>query len=152
MGVATVDPIIRVNGLRTQFGRQVVHDNLDLEVQPGEVLGVVGGSGTGKSVLLRTIIGLTRPAAGSIALFGQETAGLSEADWRRLQARWGVLFQGGALFSSLTVGQNIQVPMKEHTELPPALMDELTALKVELVGLPAEACGKIPAELSGGMR
>ena len=150
--MASVDPIIRVNGLRTQFGRQVVHDNLDLEVMPGEVLGVVGGSGSGKSVLLRTIVGLNRQTAGRIALFGQDTAGLNEAAWRRLQARWGVLFQGGALFSSLTVGQNIQVPMKEHTDLPRALMDELTGLKVELVGLPAEASAKVPSELSGGMR
>src|SRR5215471_20239187 len=124
-GVTTVEPIIRVSGLRTQFGRQVVHDNLDLEVMPGEVLGVVGGSGTGKSVLLRTIVGLNRQTAGTIALFGQDTAHLSEAAWRRLQARLGVLFQGGALFSSLTVGQNVQVPMKEHTDLPRALMNEL---------------------------
>jgi len=150
--VAIVDPIVRVNGLRTQFGPQVVHDNLDLEVRPGEVLGVVGGSGTGKSVLLRTIIGLNRPTAGKIVVFGQDTADLGEVAWRRLQARWGVLFQGGALFSSLTVGQNIQVPMREHTDLPAALMDELTALKVEMVGLPAGACGKVPSELSGGMR
>ena len=150
--MAAVEPIIRVNGLRTQFGSQVVHDNLDLEVMPGEVLGVVGGSGTGKSVLLRTIVGLNRQTAGTIALFGQDTAHLSEAAWRRLQARLGVLFQGGALFSSLTVGQNVQVPMKEHTDLPRALMDELAALKIELVGLPPEACGKVPSELSGGMR
>ena len=151
-GVATGHPIIEVKGLRTQFGEQVIHNNLDLDVLAGEVLGVVGGSGSGKSVLLRTIIGLNQPAAGSIAVFGEDTAHLSEAAWRRLQARWGVLFQGGALFSSLTVGQNVQVPMKEHTDLPPALMNELTALKVELVGLPPEAYGKVPSELSGGMR
>ena len=150
--MTTSEPIITVSGLRTQFGQQIVHDNLDLEVLRGEVLGVVGGSGTGKSVLLRTIIGLNRPTAGKILVFGQDTGGLGEAAWRRLQARWGVLFQGGALFSSLTVGQNIQVPMKEHTDLPAALMDELTGLKVELVGLPAEACAKVPSELSGGMR
>src|SRR5215468_2956605 len=112
--VATVEPIIRVNGLRTQFGQQVVHDNLDLEVVPGEVIGVVGGSGSGKSVLLRTIVGLNRQTAGNIVVFGQDTGVLSDVEWRRLQARWGVLFQGGALFSSLTVAQNIQVPMKEH--------------------------------------
>jgi phospholipid/cholesterol/gamma-HCH transport system ATP-binding protein len=150
--VASADPIISVHGLRTQFGAQVIHDKLDLEVRPGEVLGVVGGSGTGKSVLLRTIIGLNPARAGSIVVFGQDTAALSDAAQRRLQARWGVLFQAGALFSSLTVAQNIQVPFKEHTDLSPALMDELTALKIELVGLPADACGKYPSELSGGMR
>ena len=146
------DPIIAVKGLRTQFGAQVIHDNLDLEVRPGEVIGVVGGSGTGKSVLLRTIVGLNRQTAGTIQVFGQDTAALREAAWQRLQARWGVLFQGGALFSSLTTAQNVQVPMKEQTDLPPALMNELTALKIELVGLPADACGKVPSELSGGMR
>jgi phospholipid/cholesterol/gamma-HCH transport system ATP-binding protein len=150
--VAAGDPIIRVSGLRTQFGTQVIHDNLDLEVRAGEVIGVVGGSGSGKSVLLRTIVGLNRQTAGSIVVFGQDTGGLGDAEWRRLQARWGVLFQGGALFSSLTVAQNIQVPMKEHTDLPRGLMNELTGLKVEMVGLPAESSGKIPAELSGGMR
>jgi phospholipid/cholesterol/gamma-HCH transport system ATP-binding protein len=150
--MAIADPIISVQGLRTQFGRQVIHDNLDLEVRRGEVLGVVGGSGTGKSVLLRTIVGLNPARAGTIIVFGENTAGLSEADQRRLQARWGVLFQAGALFSSLTVSQNIQVPFKEHTGLPAELMDELTALKIELVGLPADACGKFPSELSGGMR
>ena len=150
--MASADPIISVQGLRTQFGKQVVHDNLDLEVRRGEVLGVVGGSGTGKSVLLRTIVGLNPARAGTIIVFGENTAGLSEAEQRRLQARWGVLFQAGALFSSLTVSQNIQVPFKEHTDLPAELMDELTALKIELVGLPADACGKVPSELSGGMR
>ena len=150
--MASADPIISVQGLRTQFGRQVIHDNLDLEVRRGEVLGVVGGSGTGKSVLLRTIVGLNPARAGTIIVFGENTAGLSEAEQRRLQARWGVLFQAGALFSSLTVSQNIQVPFKEHTDLPAELMDELTALKIELVGLPADACGKVPSELSGGMR
>jgi phospholipid/cholesterol/gamma-HCH transport system ATP-binding protein len=150
--VTSADPIIVVEGLRTQFGEQVIHDNLDLEVRRGEVLGVVGGSGTGKSVLLRTIIGLNPARAGTIVVFGQNTAGLSEADQRRLQSRWGVLFQAGALFSSLTVAQNIQVPFKEHTELPADLMGELTGLKIELVGLPADSCGKFPSELSGGMR
>lgn len=145
-------PIISIRGLRTQFGSQVIHDNLDLNVRRGEVLGVVGGSGTGKSVLLRTIIGLNRPRAGTIVVLGQETSQLSDAGWIRLQEQWGVLFQSGALFSSLTVAQNIQVPMKEHTDLPPKLQAELTALKIELVGLPAEAGAKVPSELSGGMK
>jgi phospholipid/cholesterol/gamma-HCH transport system ATP-binding protein len=144
--------IISVRGLRTQFGAQVVHDGLDLDVRPGEVLGVVGGSGTGKSVLLRTIIGLNPQRAGRIVVFGQDTAALTDAERQRLQARWGVLFQAGALFSSMTVAENIQVPMREHANLPEELMAELTALKIELVGLPHDACGKFPAELSGGMR
>jgi phospholipid/cholesterol/gamma-HCH transport system ATP-binding protein len=145
-------PVISVRGLRTQFGRQVIHDALDLEVRRGEVLGVVGGSGTGKSVLLRTIVGLNRPRAGTIVVFEEDTGKLTEAEQRRLLARCGVLFQAGALFSSLTVAQNIQVPMKEHTDLPRELMAELTALKIELVGLAAEAGGKYPSEISGGMR
>jgi phospholipid/cholesterol/gamma-HCH transport system ATP-binding protein len=145
-------PVISIRGLRNQFGKQVVHDNLDLDVRPGEVLGVVGGSGTGKSVLLRTIIGLNRPRAGKIVVLGHDTGSLSEAEWLRLEEKWGVLFQNGALFTSLTVAQNIQVPFKEHTAVPPALMAELTGLKIELVGLPIEAGTKFPAELSGGMR
>jgi len=150
--VAASDPIISVRGLRTQFGTQVIHDRLDLDVRAGEVLGVVGGSGTGKSVLLRTVIGLNRQRAGTIAVFGQDTSDLGTAQWQQLEARWGVLFQAGALFSSLTVAENIQVPFREHSDLPPALMGELTALKIELVGLPAEAGAKFPSELSGGMR
>jgi len=145
-------PIISIHGLRTQFGSQVIHDSLDLDVRRGEVLGVVGGSGTGKSVLLRTIIGLNRPRAGTIVVLGQDTSELNDAGWIKLQEQWGVLFQSGALFSSLTVAQNIQVPMKEHTNLPPKLQAELTALKIELVGLPAEAGAKVPSELSGGMK
>jgi phospholipid/cholesterol/gamma-HCH transport system ATP-binding protein len=144
--------VISIRGLRTQFGTQVIHDKLDLDVYAGEVIGVVGGSGTGKSVLLRTIVGLNRPVAGKIVVLGQDTSGLVDAEWRRLQSRWGVLFQGGALFSSLTVAQNVQVPLKEHTDLPPAVRDEITALKIKLVGLPAEAGAKYPSELSGGMK
>jgi len=150
--VAETDPIISVRGLRTQFGAQVIHDGLDLDVRAGEVIGVVGGSGTGKSVLLRTIVGLNRQTAGTINVFGADTGRLNEDEWRQLEARWGVLFQAGALFSSLTVAENIQVPFREHADLRPTLMSELTSLKIELVGLPPGACGKFPAELSGGMR
>ncbi len=146
------DPVIRVRGLRTQFGTQVVHDGLDLDVARGEVIGVVGGSGTGKSVLLRTIVGLNRPVAGSIEVLGQDLGGLSAAARRAIEERWGVLFQDGALFSSLTEAQNVQVPLTEHTDLPEALIDELTAVKIGMVGLPVEAAGKYPSELSGGMR
>ena len=146
------DLVIRVSGLRTQFGRQVIHDNLDFEVRRGEIMGIVGGSGTGKSVLLRTIIGLITPAAGRIEVLGHDLAKLSARARLEIQRRWGVLFQDGALFSSLTVGQNIAVPMKEHVRLPPHLRGDLAALKISMVGLPPEACGKYPSELSGGMR
>ena len=146
------DTIIEVEGLRTQFGQQVIHDNLDVTVRRGEVMGVVGGSGTGKSVLMRTIIGLTKPAAGRIRLFDIDTAGLSILERRALERRWGVLFQDGALFSSLTVAQNIAVPLKEHTKLSAQLQRELIDIKVSLVGLPIEAAHKFPSELSGGMR
>lgn len=146
------DVIIRVRDLRNQFGSQVIHDGLDLDVRRGEVLGVVGGSGTGKSVLLRTIVGLNRPAAGRIEVFGQNLAGLSESDRAKQGKRWGVLFQDGALFSSLSVAENIEVPLREHTDLPPDLIDEIAALKISMTGLPPEAGPKFPAELSGGMR
>ncbi|WP_416899402.1 MAG: ABC transporter ATP-binding protein [Minwuia sp.] len=146
------DPIIRVSGLVTRFGPQTVHDGLDLEVMPGEILGIVGGSGTGKSVLLRAIIGLLTPAEGTIEVFGQRLDRLSEAARRRVEQRWGVLFQDGALFSSLTVAENVEAPMREHTDLPQALMNELAGLKISMAGLPYDACRKYPSELSGGMR
>lgn len=146
------DVVIPIRGLINRFGGQTVHENLDLDVRRGEVLGVVGGSGTGKSVLLRTIIGLNRPSAGSIKVLGQDIARLNDAEWRQLQSRWGVLFQGGALFSSLTVAQNIVAPLREHTDLPAPLVAELVALKIQMVGLPADAAGKYPAQLSGGMK
>jgi phospholipid/cholesterol/gamma-HCH transport system ATP-binding protein len=146
------EPIIRVRGLVNRFGPQVVHDGLDLDVRRGEVLGVVGGSGTGKSVLLRTIVGLNTPAAGSIEVFGRDILKMSERERRELEKRWGVLFQDGALFSSLTVAQNIEVPLKEHFEMPLRLMDEIAAYKVGMVGLPEDAGGKFPSQLSGGMR
>lgn len=149
---ATHDTIISIRGLKTQFGSTVIHDGLDLDVQRGEVMGIVGGSGTGKSVLLNTIVGLNRQTAGTISLFGKDLDRLNETESRQIKTRWGVLFQQGALFSSLTVSQNIQVPMKEFTDLSPAIRNELTALKVSMVGLPHDACGKYPSEISGGMR
>ena len=148
----TAQPAIQVRGLRNRFGAQVVHDDLDLEVRRGEVLGIVGGSGTGKSVLLRTILGLQRAERGRIEVLGQDVDRLSDAARRALQARQGVLFQDGALFSSLTVGQNIQAPLRERLDLPDPLLDQVAGLKLALVGLPIEACHKYPAELSGGMR
>ena len=146
------DAIIRVRGLVNRFGAQTVHDGLDLDVMRGEVLGIVGGSGTGKSVLLRTITGLNRPAAGSIEVFGQDVLRVSAEERTEIEKRWGVLFQDGALFSSLTVAQNIMAPMREHLKLPQRLMDALAAMKVTLVGLPSFAGAKFPSELSGGMR
>jgi phospholipid/cholesterol/gamma-HCH transport system ATP-binding protein len=146
------EPIIRVRGLVNRFGAETVHDGLDLDVRRGEVLGVVGGSGSGKSVLLRTIIGLNRPVEGKVEVFGRDVLGVSEAQRRGLEERWGVLFQDGALFSSLTVAQNIEVPIKEHFDIPLTLMDEISAVKVGMVGLPGDAGEKYPAQLSGGMR
>ncbi|MCZ6859509.1 MAG: ABC transporter ATP-binding protein [Alphaproteobacteria bacterium] len=148
----TEQPIIRIRGLRTQFGTSVIHDDLDLDVRRGEVLGVVGGSGTGKSVLLRTIIGLNKARAGTIEVFGENMTQMSDTQQRVMQERWGVLFQDGALFSSLTVAQNIEVPLKEHTKLKRDVIRELSAVKVDMVGLPPDAAYKYPSELSGGMR
>ncbi|HEX7887374.1 MAG TPA: ABC transporter ATP-binding protein [Phenylobacterium sp.] len=145
-------PAIEVRGLRSQFGDHVVHDNLDLSVRRGEVLGVVGGSGTGKSVLLNTIIGLRNPDAGSVTVFGQELKRASRRRWSALERSWGVLFQGGALFSNLTVRENIAAPMFEHTKLSRREAHELADLKISMVGLRPEAGSLKPAELSGGMK
>ncbi|MDR1076603.1 MAG: ABC transporter ATP-binding protein [Xanthomonadaceae bacterium] len=144
---------IEVRGLRNQFGEQVVHDNLDLDVRVGEILGVVGGSGTGKSVLMRSILGLRRPDAGEITVMGINALSGRAGDRLRIERNTGVLFQDGALFSSLTVGENVEVPLKEHNpELSDKWRRELALLKVKLAGLPVDATGKLPAELSGGMR
>lgn len=143
---------IEVTGLVNQFGPQVVHDNLDFSVRYGEIMGLVGGSGTGKSVLLNSIIGLNRPKAGRIMVLGQEMRGLERRETRSLQGRWGVLFQDGALFSSLTVMQNIEVPLKRQTNLPTSLMEEIAEVKIALSGLPPDAAHKYPSQLSGGMR
>jgi phospholipid/cholesterol/gamma-HCH transport system ATP-binding protein len=143
---------INVESLRTGFGDHIVHDRLDLKVRRGEVLGVVGGSGAGKSVLLHSIIGLKKPWSGSIEVLGQRVLELESQERSALEARWGVLFQDGALFSSLTVAQNIQVPLKEHLKLSQQLMDEIAMIKIGLVGLPPEAARLYPSELSGGMR
>ena len=147
------DHIIRVRGLRTSFGDQVVHEDLDLDVCRGEILGVVGGSGTGKSVLMRAIIGLQLPDAGEITVFGEPTIGREETEATEIRKRWGVLFQGGALFSTLTVAENVQVPLREfYRDLDQVLLDEIAAYKVVMSGLPADAGPKFPAELSGGMK
>lgn len=148
----TSGPVISIRDLRTQFGTTVIHDGVDLDVMSGEVLGLVGASGTGKSVLMRAIVGLLTPAAGSIRLFGQERGSLNKADRLALERRYGVLFQNGALFSSLTVAQNVMVPLKEHTDMSAKLMAEVAAYKIAMSGLPHDACAKYPSELSGGMR
>ena len=147
------EPVIRVRGLVNRFGAQLVHDGLDLDVLPGEIIGIVGGSGSGKSVLMRSIIGLRTPDAGQIDVLGVDARSSEPADRLQIERNTGVLFQDGALFSSLTVGENVQVPLKEHhPELPDSLRYELALLKVKLAGLPADAIDKLPSQLSGGMR
>ncbi len=146
------DIVIQVRGLVTRFAGHVVHDGVDLDVHRGEVLGVVGASGSGKSVLLQAVIGLIRPAAGRILVLGHDIVGLTDARRIALQARTGVLFQDGALFSSLTVAENVRVPLVEHTDLPSALIDEVVRVKIAMVGLPSSAAAKYPSQLSGGMR
>ena len=143
--------VISVRDLVVRFGPHTVMDGLDLDVYRGEVLGFVGGSGQGKSVLMRTILGLVRRSAGSIRLFGQDRETLPPRQLRALEQRWGVLFQNGALFSGLTVKQNIQMPMRENRDISQRFMDELAMLKLEFVGLPPDAADKLPSELSGGM-
>jgi phospholipid/cholesterol/gamma-HCH transport system ATP-binding protein len=144
-------PIIEVHGLVNRFGVQIVHDGLDMTVERGEVFGIVGGSGSGKSVLLRSILGLQRPQAGEVLMQGRDLTQLTTAELKAIKATYGVTFQQGALFSSLTVLQNVQLPMLEHLWLSPRALEELAMLKVRLVGLPDEAARKFPAQLSGGM-
>jgi len=146
------EPIISVRGLRNQFGSNVVHDNLDLDVSRGEVLGVVGGSGTGKSVLLRSIVGLLRPTAGSIHMFGIDALAADEETRIAIDSRNGVMFQDGALFSSLTVRENVEVPLRVISDLTPDLRHALADLKISMSGLPWIAGDNYPSELSGGMR
>ena len=145
--------VIEIRGLVNRFGEQVLHDGLDLDIRRGEVIGVVGGSGTGKSVLMRTIIGLNRPAEGDIHVLGQLTRELDDEALRRLQTRWGVLFQNGALCSTLTVAENVEVPIREYFPfIKEPLLDEIASYKIAMSGLPANAGPKYPSELSGGMR
>jgi phospholipid/cholesterol/gamma-HCH transport system ATP-binding protein len=143
--------IIEVRDLAVGFGDRLVNDGLTLDVHRGEILGVVGASGTGKSVLMRTIVGLIPKKRGTIRIFGQDMDGLPEKERQSIEKRWGILFQQGALFSSLTVKQNIQLPMREHLKLSDRLLDELAMLKIEMAGLKPDAADKFPSELSGGM-
>lgn len=143
--------VLSVRDVTVAFGEKVVLENLSLDVYRGEILGFVGASGTGKSVLLRTVLGLVPKRSGKVAMFGIDLDDVSEQDRVLVDMRVGVLFQHGALFSALTVKENIQVPMREYLDLPKALMDELAMLKLEMVGLPPDAADKFPSELSGGM-
>ncbi len=144
-------PLLEVRGVVNRFGRQVVHAGLDMQVYEGEVFGIIGGSGAGKSVLLRTILGLRRPNAGSVLFYGREVGSMSAAELHALKASYGVTFQQGALFSSLDVLQNVQLPMLEHLHVSERALDQLALLRVQLVGLPVEAASKYPSQLSGGM-
>ena len=147
------DTIITVRGLRNSFGDQVIHEELDLDVRRGEILGVVGGSGTGKSVLMRSVIGLQTPDRGEIRVLGENMIGREEDEAKNIRRRWGVLFQAGALFSTLTVAENVEVPIREYFPyIKEPLLDEIASYKIAMSGLPANAGPKYPSELSGGMR
>ncbi|MDV3238946.1 MAG: ATP-binding cassette domain-containing protein [Gammaproteobacteria bacterium] len=148
---ANDETVIELRGVCTRFGSFSVHEGLDLDVRRGEVLAIVGGSGSGKTTLLHEMIMLRRPSAGSIRLFGEDVVDASPAVQARLRRRFGVLFQHGALFSGLTVQQNVGVPLHEHTDLDAALIDEIALLKIQQAGLPVDAALKYPSELSGGM-
>ncbi|MEH2478882.1 phospholipid/cholesterol/gamma-HCH transport system ATP-binding protein [Nitrobacteraceae bacterium AZCC 2146] len=151
MPPAISDPIIRVRDLTVAFGRRRVLDGLNLDVSRGEILGFVGASGAGKSVLMRTIIGLVPKLAGNIEVFGTDLGSADTRAQRSVERRWGILFQHGALFSSLSVRQNIQFPMREYLNISQRLLDEITIAKLGMVGLKPEVAERTPSELSGGM-
>jgi len=146
------DHIIRVRGLVTRFGTHIVHEDLDVDVRRGEIIGIVGGSETGKSVLLPAIVGRMKPQRDQIEVFGQSVRDTPEAEYRRRRRRWGVMFQDGALFSSLIVRQNVEAPMREQLHLDNDLRETLVGIKVRMVGLPENAQTKYPSEMTGGMR
>lgn len=148
---ASPEPIISVRDLVVGFGERIVLNGLSLDVMKGEILGFVGASGGGKSVLTRTILGLVPKRAGTVEVFGEDLDTLNYAQRRQMEQRWGVLFQQGALFSSLSVRQNIQFPMREYLDMSQRLMDETTVAKIEMVGLKPDVTEKMPSELSGGM-
>ena len=148
----TAAPIIRVRDLKVAFGSSVVLEHLNLDIPKGEVVGVIGPSGCGKSVLLRAITGLKPPESGSVEVFGERLETLSRDERTAIERRWGIMFQDGALFSNLTVRENVMVPMKEHTQLSRPLMHDLADMKIRLSGLAASAGDKYPSDLSGGMR
>jgi phospholipid/cholesterol/gamma-HCH transport system ATP-binding protein len=147
-----MEPVLKIESVVSRFGAETVHDGVSFSVQRGEVVALIGASGTGKSVLLKEIIGLVRPAAGRIRLLGTDVWDASDAELNELRRRFGMLFQDGALFSSLTVAENIAVPFRENTDLPMDIIAPLCGFKLALVGLPPDAGRKTPAQLSGGMR
>ena len=150
--MASTAPVIEIDSIVTRFGEQVVHDGVSFDVQRGTLVALIGGSGTGKSVLLREIIGLQRPTAGSVRLLGTDVWNASVEDMNAVRRRFGMMFQDGALFTSLTVAQNVAVPLTEHALVPTAMLTPLVHLRLAQAGLGAEAAGKMPSELSGGMR
>jgi phospholipid/cholesterol/gamma-HCH transport system ATP-binding protein len=151
MAIQNTEPAIRVQGLVNRFGTQTVHDGLDLEVRQGEIFGLVGGSGAGKTVLLRTILGLHEPDAGTVELYGKNIDRLTRSEQVEFVQSYGVTFQQGALISSLTVAQNIQLPLREYRKLTEDTLDALARLNLSMVGLPQDAATKYPTQLSGGM-
>ena len=144
-------PVISVRGIVNRFGHQLVHDGIDLDVMPGEVFGIVGGSGSGKSVLLRTMLGLQVPESGTVEIDGHQVTAASGRELLDVKRRYGVTFQQGALFTSLTVAQNVELPIAEYYHLGETTLRELAELRIRMVGLPADAADKYPAQLSGGM-
>lgn len=150
--MASATPAISVRGIVNRFGNHTVHDGLDLDVRQGEVLGVIGPSGCGKSVLLRAIVGLRPPQGGTVEVFGREPAKLPPAERQRMEQSWGVMFQDGALFSNLTVLENVMVPIREHVQMSHGLTQELAHMKIRMAGLERSAADKLPSDLSGGMR
>jgi phospholipid/cholesterol/gamma-HCH transport system ATP-binding protein len=146
------EPIIEITGMKNYLGGQWVHSDVNLTVNKGEILAIIGGSGSGKTTILRSLLMLLKPTAGSIKIFGQDINNLDAQQSFMLRRRWGMLFQHSALFSSMNVLENVMFPMKEFTKLEPEFMHELALLKIALVGLPKEAAGKLPSELSGGMQ
>ena len=146
------EAVVSLRGITNRFGKQVVHEKLDLDIQKGEILGLIGGSGAGKSVLLRTILGLNRQAEGTVTVMGVDMDAADEDAKARIRRQWGVLFQDGALFSSLSVGDNVAFPLREFTNIGVSFRAEVARMKIDFVGLPSYAYDKSPGELSGGMR
>lgn len=152
MSATTPEVVVDVRGLTTRFGAQTIHEGLDLQIRRGDLCALIGGSGTGKSVLLREILGLHRPDEGKVTLLGTDVWNASAAELSAMRRRFGMMFQEGALFSSLSVATNVATPLREHLDLPEDLITDLVKLRLSLAGLPQDAGAKLPSQLSGGMR